>query len=475
MRLGTVPTEPFLKSNTANSDTDYVQNAHFEPAERRRSPTDRIWLLTASIAGLAVLPVLLVGDTDAFVGHRWGPLGFVTLIALFAVAEVFSVHLHFTKNSHSVSLFEVPLTLGLFFAPTFGLLGAHLFGAFLALVLHRRQKPLKLAFNLALFLLGDGLAILIFRTLAGGDGVFSVQAMTAAGAGVLVASMVSALFVIVVVSISEGQLLVSRLAASVTFNSATALVSTSLALTAVAVITAYPEAAWLLIVPTVGLYLTNHAYARERRRHQGIEFLHDSTRLLHQGPELESALVQLVNRAREAYRAAFAELIYLPAEGDRALDVVADATNVVTRSGTFAELGVGDLRDIAYQATTPLLISRGSATGALADYLDRHGLIDAVVAPLRGEDRQFGLLLIGNRRGDVARFDRADVALWETLAVNVATALENGQLEQSLDRLQQLEERLVHQAHHDALTQLPNRTLLIDRVAEALAAARRSP
>jgi diguanylate cyclase (GGDEF)-like protein len=450
-----------------------VQEARTDTAPRSRSPELRIWQFTGAVAVVAIVLVLATGDDRAFIDRGWNMSAFVVLLSLFALAEIFSVHLHFTKNSHSVSLFEVPLTLGLFFAPTVVLVMAHAVGAFLALVFHRRQKPLKLVFNLAQFVLGDRLAVHVFRALAGDTGEFSLQTMAAAGAGVLTASLVSAVLVTIVVSISEGRWIFARLASGLSFNAMTSLVATSLALTGVAVITAYPESSWLLIIPTVGLYLTNHAYARERRRHQGIEFLHDSTRLLHQGPELETALVQLVNRARDAFRAGFAELVYLPADGERALDVVADSTTVTTRSTTFDELGLSELIELAYTTDEPILIARGTTEGPLGAFLGLHGLADAVIAPLRGEERHFGILAIGNRRGDVVRFDGADVALWETLAVNVAAALENGHLEQSIDRLQQLEERLVHQASHDALTQLPNRTLLLQRVSDALDGDRR--
>jgi diguanylate cyclase (GGDEF)-like protein len=253
---------------------------------------------------------------------------------------------------------------------------------------------------------------------------------------------------------------------TLSFNAVEAVVSTSLALTAVAVITAYPGTAWLLVIPTVGLYLTNHAYARERRRHQGIEFLHDSTRLLHEGRELEAALLQLVDQSRQAYRAGFAQLVYHPADADVALVVVADRDGVRSSSASHVELGLDELADRV--ELEPLLLQRGDSDGVALAFLDRHDLVDAVVAPLRTEGRRSGLLLIGNVTGEVGRFTRSDTALWQALAVNVAAALENGQLEQSLGRLRQLEQRLVHQATHDALTTLPNRVLLLERLDAAL-------
>ena len=55
---------------------------------------------------------------------------------------------------------------------------------------------------------------------------------------------------------------------------------------------------------------------------------------------------------------------------------------------------------------------------------------------------------------------RADeLKLFETLANHTAIALENGQLEQSLEQLRQLKEELHHQASHDPLTGLANRSL----------------
>jgi uncharacterized integral membrane protein len=176
-------TRTHLKSNRTAADNTEVQIRDMTRRARHWPLDVKIWLLTVTVALLCVPAVLPSAGSGLFVGGRWGTASFVALLGLFALAEVFSVHLHFTKNSHSVSLFEIPLTLGLFFAPIWGLLAAHIVGAFLALALHRHQKPLKLAFNLALLALGDVLAVLVFRQLAGAAGEFSVRSMAAAGPG----------------------------------------------------------------------------------------------------------------------------------------------------------------------------------------------------------------------------------------------------------------------------------------------------
>ena len=399
---------------------------------------------------------------------RWGWVGFAVLAGLFAATEVFSVHLHFSRNSHSFSLFEIPLALGLFFVPGLALVAAHALGSGMALALHRHQPPMKLVSTWRSFVIADQVAITVFRAVAGRPGGFTVAATSGAAAAALAASLLSAALVILVISVAEGSWRDRRLVSSLGFGSVSALISTSLGLIAVEVLTSHPEASWLLLVPTVGLYLANHAYTRQRRRHQGLEFLHDSTQLLHQSPELETALVQLVGHARDAFRASFAEFVYVPADTEHIVDVIAGRAEVTTASRLVKGSDLEPLMDYVAGSVTPLLIQRGHSPAELVAYLDAHDLSDAVIAPLRGEIRACGVLVIGNRHGDVARFDRDDLVLLATLAANIATALENGRLEQSLDQLRQLERKLTHQATHDGLTELANRTLFTQQVATAL-------
>ncbi len=92
----------------------------------------------------------------------------------------------------------------------------------------------------------------------------------------------------------------------------------------------------------------------------------------------------------------------------------------------------------------------------------------ALVAPLLGESTLVGTLLVSDPLSDISTFEEEDLKLFETLANHTAIALENGQLEQSLEQLSRLKEELHHQALHDPLTGLANRSLFTQVVASRL-------
>jgi diguanylate cyclase (GGDEF)-like protein len=96
---------------------------------------------------------------------------------------------------------------------------------------------------------------------------------------------------------------------------------------------------------------------------------------------------------------------------------------------------------------------------------------NAMYAPLVGESRLMGTILVANRLSDLSPFYPDDLKLFQTLASHTAVALENGQLEQSLSSLSRLQEELQHKAYHDALTGLANRAFFAQSVAQRLESA----
>src|SRR3954451_7462194 len=80
-------------------------------------------------------------------------LPFWALALAFVAAEIFVINFERGRHTHSFSMVEIPMVAGLYLAAPVQLVLSRMIGGVIALVLHRRQAPLKLAFNLSLFYL----------------------------------------------------------------------------------------------------------------------------------------------------------------------------------------------------------------------------------------------------------------------------------------------------------------------------------
>ena len=96
------------------------------------------------------------------------------------------------------------------------------------------------------------------------------------------------------------------------------------------------------------------------------------------------------------------------------------------------------------------------------DLLRGHGVVSAVFVAVQGAERAFGVL--GVHSTAHRSFSADDVHFLEAVANVLAAAAER----------RQVEEEIRMQSVHDALTRLPNRTLFLDRLAQALSRAERT-
>ena len=422
-----------------------------------------------SLALWAVAGLMAVG---LFERHEWPAtarwpwfVALPVLATLFALAEIFVVHLRIRADAHTFSLVELPLALGLFFVQPLILVSAQLLGAGLALALHRKQGPLKLLFNCAVFASTTVTAIAMFRWLATERSPLDQGVLLRGGFALLVEALISVILVFVVISISTGKWRVADLRSGAGFGMIAATFTTCLGIIAVIVVDAQPGVAWLLVVPTAGTYLANWAYTTQRRRHEGLDFLYQSTQLLHQSSELETAIIDLLRHACDTFNAEAAELIYLTEANTQAVCIRVGPGDQVQ---TLQALGDGHEVLIGLLASGEASILRAGVDGPGAEFMALSGYRDAIIAPLRNEVRIAGALVIANRLSEVVGFDSTDVRLADTLANHTTTALENGRLEQSLEQLRVLEGRLTFQALHDPLTGLANRTLFRTQLQQAI-------
>ncbi len=91
--------------------------------------------------------------------------------------------------------------------------------------------------------------------------------------------------------------------------------------------------------------------------------------------------------------------------------------------------------------------------------------------PMLVNDRAIGVIAVQDYEREYV-YDADDVQLLSTIASQTAVALENARLfaktQQELAEREKAEERLIHTALHDTLTDLPNRALFMDRLGRAV-------
>ena len=433
------------------------------------SGSTRVWLFTLLLAALTLVLAVRFVPPDAPMAV---PIAMPVwlLAAGFYLAEAKVIHLHIGRSAHSFSMSELPMVAGLFLVSPPAFIAARLVGSALALFFNRRQRSVKLAFNLAQFSLASVVSVAIVHAVVSPEGTFGPEVWVAVLLVALVENLIGVLSVSTAISLAEGTAQYRRIPEMLKIGIVVSLTNASLALMALTVLWANPESIWLFLLPTVTAALAYRAYISERQQHESIELLFESTRILQRSPQLDTALVSLLDHARKMFRADVAEIRLLPTHpGDEVLR---------------CQVGPGDAVEIMEPVGPTLddpILMRAVAErqGRLID-LPTDGDMDAVgrrrvrralVAPLLGESTLIGTILVSDPLSDISTFEAEDLKLFETLANHTAIALENGQLEQSLEQLGRLKEELHHQASHDPLTGLANRSLFSQVVATRLEAA----
>lgn len=429
----------------------------------------RIWIFAAALGLFAttlyveVLPGLRQLDSP-FQVPLWA---FVTL---FALAEVCVVHIDLRRQVFSASLTEIPLVLGMYFIAPRGLVLSYLAGAAIALVIHRRQRILKLFFNLCHLALQASLAVIVFHAVLGHGDPVRPRGWLAVLVAVIVTDIFASLVITAAMSLAEGGRL-QLLPQLMSVGTVASFANTTLGLTAATILWARIEAAWLLSFPALLLLLAYRAYAHQRHKHESLERLYDSTRAIQQSLGRESIVEALLEQARRMLNAEIAEIILFPPAGENLADrTLLGPGDTVIREESVLDATEGVWARVASDGQGLLLVPP-IANDRLRDYLVSQGISDAIVVPLRNAQGIAGTLLVANRMGDIATFDEQDLKMLETLAAHASMSLEKGRLVESLQEQATANQYL---AEHDTLTGLLNRGHFGHLVEAAIRKSRRS-
>ena len=386
-----------------------------------------VWVLTvALLAASAALFVGVLPEGASFSGQVRAPWWVVA--ATFLLAEVAVVHYAFRRESHTLSLNELPLTFGLFFASPHDLVAGVVVGSAAALVLHRRQTGLKLLFNLGHFGLGACLAVLVFRAVAGAEASFTPVDWLAVLLAALAASVLSTAAISAAISLSEGRWDLEKLPAEVALALLTTTASASLGLLGVAAAHQHPAGVALLAVPVAMLLLASRRFVLQRQDRERLELLHRVALILDEAPDIVTALSRTLHHVCETFRAEVAQVALLsPQEPQQALVVTASA-DTVQASGYVRVSDADGLLQRALRSTNAHTLTLDPAVPDLGVA----ALHQVMLAPLRGERETGGALLVGNRLSATGSFSALDLRLLEMLVTQVNTSLDKGRLARAL-------------------------------------------
>ena len=121
--------------------------------------------------------------------------------------------------------------------------------------------------------------------------------------------LVGALTIASAITFSGGAPQFEKLPEMLQFGTLVSVANTSVALLAVILLWSNPAALWLLLLPVGTLFLAYRAWVSEREKHERLELVYQSSRILQHSPELDVALLALLDHARAMFRAEIAEVV----------------------------------------------------------------------------------------------------------------------------------------------------------------------
>lgn len=337
------------------------------------------------------------------------------LAAAFAGTELTVIHLQSERQAHTISLSEIPLLFGLAFASPMAVVVARLVGSGAALVLIRRQKAERLAFNLSLFLVETTSIMALAAALLGSSSPDSPRGWMAAVVAVGAGSLVTSALVSTVISMHDPAHVHNRsrtIASGVMLNVGTAVV----AVIGVTIVWNQPAGVLLLLGLGTLLFFLVRVYGRLTKRHDELRAVYAFNNEIGDTGSSRDLVGSAAAALRRHLSAGFAVVGLV--HGDSAVVARADADGAVQRIDQDDEGIRIYLHAVAGGDAVPV------GSGGFGTKLDDGMIGGGLAIGLRGGTTERGFIVVGNRLGADDSFDVNDANLLTAMADHLASTME---------------------------------------------------
>lgn len=429
------------------------------------APKTRILILSAAVA------LLGVGMTLGIAAERlWTPLipfrlPLPVLAVAFYAAYVVPIRRVVGTSGSTWTMSELPLTIALYASDPITTLIAWTLGGTLA-ELANPVPMFKKVFNQTLNTIYVGPAFLLVHLIADPSHPFGARSVVAIPVALLVSlagsPMVSLAVAVFTAHAPEWDL------HDTPIDTLQIWVSGALGIFVGLALQLSPWLALLVVLPEGLLMVLTRGYFRAREREHQIQGLYDTSHALLTATRLEDAVERLLRHSLALFRADVAGFLLL-ADGEMRLFTIEGDAPMTQRSNppSAAELeavyAIGDHEAVLVDRHAPAAL-REVAAGAW-------GVDGGLVGTVRSGNEP-ALLLLHPRQNIHQPYGPMDLQTLRTLVTQVSTVLDRTRLLTAVERMQELQETLQHQAEHDPLTGLANRARLLDRLDAALASDR---
>ncbi|HWE55997.1 MAG TPA: EAL domain-containing protein [Acidimicrobiales bacterium] len=396
--------------------------------------------------------VLAVGPLP--VRHR--PEAYWPLVSVAVVVfKRFRVRLTFTGNHISLELSGLPMLVGAMVLSPAGALVGVLVGVTAAEII-RRAPLVQACFNVANLAIDAEIAIYILTRILGTGSPVSIRGCLAIAIAMICHELASTLGVVAVTAASGSSVGFGHFKSLGYQLLILSLSNTTLTLAAIA---AYLTNPWALIAVFTPCLVVGWWYSSAERlksRFSDLQSLYALSMSLADLTERNEVLAEALKEIQTVLHCDHAELSLSQPEGLIRYRL-GDDEMVIEEMGD-----PNGVEGAVINTQRPLLLPNSARSPLVVE----RGWKDVMAVPLTVGGSRSAALVVSDRHGtESVSFSRDDLDFLQALAAHLTTALTSSD---HLDGLRRSVAEREHQASHDALTGMANRTLFMNVVASAL-------